>query len=412
MSRHVRLRHAQHWFGSGTLSLGCLPAIGLCLAGCVPSSDLDARGRGTGTSGTSATLGSLAVADPADNVAGTASAPNASDGAAANSESIATAPLVAQAPSADNAAARDPAAPSPGADSGAGSDVPPDPSAASAPDAGSAAPSDPGPPSAPLGPPLDANGFAVALPNDLVNPPIGGEIVFSDDATWEVDSVFQPTFEIHTPTASYWIVKPLGTMVSLEDAAATPAQWIAFSSGFRPSRGVPALTTPPAAMTTVRDEDSQTPTHLRLTSTSADGLWEWVWDFYITHVTFTVNRAPAAFGFAYRGVPGGSLGTEDVLVTSDQATHPARNSFDGDLPGPTEWAFISDTTLGRSIFMMQHTDDALPEHYQVRDNDSSFLQFGTGQITSVPIRFSLGLIDSTTFATVAARVQFVADATH
>jgi hypothetical protein len=378
----------------------------------MPSSDLDARGRGGGAAGATATLGALATPAPDTNAAIVSAAasppPSASGPAAASSESTATPGLAAE-PSADGSD-RAAAAPS-SADAGPASASPPTPSAA-APDAGAASLPDPVVPSAPLGPPLDADGFAVALPDDLANAPVSGEIVYSDDAVWEVDSVFQPTFEIHTPTASYWVVKPLGTMVSLEDAAATPGQWIDFSSGFRPSRGVPALATPPAEMTTVRDEDSQTPTHLRLTSSSADGLWEWVWDFYITHVTFTVNRAPAAFGFAYRGVPGGSLGTEDVLVTSLAVTQPARNSFNGDLPGPTEWAFISDTTLGRSIFLMQHTDDALPEHYQVRDNDSSFLQFGTGQITNVPIRFSLGLIDSTAFATVAARVQFVAAAIH
>lgn len=250
---------------------------------------------------------------------------------------------------------------------------------------------------------------APALPIDLRNAPVDGEIVFSDEAEWEIDGVFEPTFEIHTPTASYWIAKPLGTMVSMQDRAATPAQWIDFSSGFRPLRGVPQFPTPPATrVTTVRDEDSTTPTHVRLTAESNDGAWQWVWDFYVTHVTFTINRAPGAFGFSYRGVPGGSLGPEDELVLADGTAQSARGAFDGDLAGPVEWAYIADTALGRSLFTLQHTDDPIAEHYQVRDNDSAHFSFGNGRITSLPMRFSLGIINSDDHDDVEERAAFVA----
>ena len=269
------------------------------------------------------------------------------------------------------------------------------------------------PVAAALAAPVGEDGLALPLPDDLIAAPVSGEIVYSDDAQWEVNGVFQPTFEIHTPTASYWIVKPLGTMVSLEDRASNPAQWIAFSSGFRPLRGVPSFAEPPAtSVSTLRDQESQTPTHVRLTSESQDHRWQWLWDFYVTHVTFTLNRAPVAFGFAYRGVPGGSLGTEDRLVSSDGTAQGARNSFEADLPGPSEWAYIADTSLGRSLFLLQHSDDDLPEHYQVRDNDSAHWVFGNGQIQTLPIRFSLGLLSSTDHAAVSERVRFVASVIH
>jgi len=264
-----------------------------------------------------------------------------------------------------------------------------------------------------LGPPVGADGLALPLPNDLIDAPVSGEIVYSDDAQWEVNGVFQPTFEIHTPTASYWIVKPLGSMVSMQDGAGSPAQWIDFSSGFRPLRGVPSFAEAPSTrVTTLRDQDSQTPTHVRLLSESQDQLWQWVWDFYITHVTFTLNRAPGAFGFGYRGVPGGSLGNEDRLVTSDGVAQGARNSFEADLPGPVEWVYFADTSLQRSLFLLQHGDDDLPEHYQVRDNDSADWLFGGGELQRLPMRFSLGLLPSSEHAAVAARVQFVASVIH
>jgi hypothetical protein len=262
------------------------------------------------------------------------------------------------------------------------------------------------------GPARDPNGFAVALPNDLIGAPVSGEIIFSEEAQWEVDGVFRPTFEIHTPTASYWIVKSLGTMVSMQDAYAGQSQWIDFSSGFRPLRNIPALDAPPAAVTTVLDRDSQTPTHLRLTSDSADSAWHWVWDFYITHATFTLDRAPGPIGFSYRGVPAGALGVEDQLIQSDGTAQGARNSFAGDLLGPVEWVYIADSAARRSLFLMQHTDDALPETYQVRDNDSAVWVFGGGQITALPIRFSLGLLDSVDPAVVSQRVAYVAGAIH
>jgi hypothetical protein len=284
---------------------------------------------------------------------------------------------------------------------------------APAPDAG-VPPADETPPLSPQEPPLGPPpppSPAPELPNDLRDAPVNGEIIFSDEAEWEVEGVFLPTFEIHTPTASYWVVKRLGTIVSIQDGEPDAAQWIDFSSGFRPSRGVPGVAFAAASpMTTVRDEDSQTPTHVRLSSASEDGSWQWVWDFYVTHVTFTVNRAPAEFGFAYQGVPGGSLGAEDQLVSSDGTTQGARNSFNGDLPGPFEWAYLADTGLERSLFLIQHTDDSLPERYQVRDNDSALLSLGDSRVTAIPMRFSLGLIPSVEHAAVTGRVEFVAAA--
>lgn len=281
------------------------------------------------------------------------------------------------------------------------------------PDAGTSAPP-PEPPAQPEPPepPLDENGLAVPLPNDLIDAPVSGEIIFSEEASWEVDGVFRPTFEVHTPTASYWIVKSLGTMVSMQDAYPGRLQWIDFSSGFRPLRNIPAFATPPANVSTLLDRDSQTPTHLRLTSESPDGAWRWVWDFYVTHVTFTVDRAPVPIGLSYRGVPAGALGMEDQLVQSDGTAQGARNSFQGDVPGPIEWAYFADTAARRSLFLMQHRDDELAEAHQVRDNDSAAFSFGGGAITELPLRFSLGLLDSTDHAVVSRRVAYVAGAIH
>jgi hypothetical protein len=377
-------------FGSSGLALGCMP-----------SSDLDAHARG---------------GEPA------AMAPGASPAAQVVPEA---------APVLDTGAASHPVAPGAGSETATSTDegvvpvaldVKPGEAAASPPGASTAGAAEAGadagasgPSVTPSLPPAEPPSLveAPALPDDLRDAPVAGEITFSDEAEWEVDGVFEPTFEIHTPTASYWVVKPLGSIVSMMDREASPAQWIDFSSGFRPLRGVPSFATPPATrVTTVRDDESQTPTHLRLTAASEDGLWQWVWDFYVTHATFTVNRAPLPFGFAYQGVPGGSLGSEDRLVSNEGVAQGARSSFNADLAGPVEWAYLADTTLGRSVFAIQHQDDTLPERYQVRDNDTSLLSFGNGQLDTLPSRFSLGLIPSVQHDEVSRRVEFIIGAIH
>jgi hypothetical protein len=137
-----------------------------------------------------------------------------------------------------------------------------------------------------------------------------------------------------------------------------------------------------------------------------------VWDFYVTHATFTLDRAPGPIGFSYRGVPAGTLGTEDQLIQSDGTAQSARNSFAGDLPGPVEWVYFADGAARRSLFLMQHTDDALPETYQARDNDSAAWVFGGGQIRALPIRFSLGLLDSVDPAVVGQRAAYVSGVIH
>jgi hypothetical protein len=207
-------------------------------------------------------------------------------------------------------------------------------------------------------------------------------------------------------------VKSTASIVSITDAnTSNQRQWIDYSSGFRPSRGVPVFGVLPGMKTTL-DTESQTPTHVRLSCSSGAGDWQWVWDFYLTHVTLTVNRAARAYGFAYRGVPAGSLDDGDRLVLSSGTAQSARNSYSGDLAGPIEWAYLLDTTLNRALFMIHHSDDDISERYQVKDNDSAYLTFGDGMLMKTPQRFSLGLIETGVHATVQQRVDFVSAAIH
>jgi hypothetical protein len=263
-------------------------------------------------------------------------------------------------------------------------------------------------------------GPAPDLP-DIDNSPVQGAITYSAGASWDIDGTQSPAFEIHTPTASYWLVKSAAAIVSITDSS--QLQWINFSSGFRPNRGVPNLggccqpgnptkLKLPMMSTEVDPAFTVTSSHLRLISKSTDNSYQLVWDFFVTHFTLTINQAANAFGFTYRGVPGGALGADDQLFLSSGTTQSASLSYSGDLPGPAEWAYLTHPATQHSLFVMQHSDDALPEAYQVADGDTGMFVFGSGKITQQPIRFSLGLIDSCDDPTVRARIDFIRNAIH
>ncbi len=270
------------------------------------------------------------------------------------------------------------------------------------------------------GPGGATGGIAPDLP-DIYDSPVQGEITYSAGASWDIDGTQWPAFEIHTPTASYFLVKSAAAIVSINDSSGL--QWINFSSGFRPNRGVPNLggccqPGDPAklglpTMTTVLDPSfTVTSSHLRLISKSDDSSYWLVWDFFLTHFTLTINRAATPFGFTYRGVPGGALDSADQLVLSNGVARSASTPYNGDLPGPCEWAYLAHPLTGQSLFLIQHGDDSLAETYQIADGDSAMFVFGSGQMTQTPIRFSLGLVNSCDDQVVRDRIAFVENAIH
>ncbi len=198
-------------------------------------------------------------------------------------------------------------------------------------------------------------------------------------------------------------------------------QWIDYN-GSRQARGLPLLGKccgfhdPPdaglAAMTTTIDPDSLTKTHARATSVSDDGAFQLVWDFYLTHLTITVNRAVTPFALRYEGVPGCALDATDRLVLSTGEDLDANFAWSGDLPGPDEWAYLADPKIGQSLFLIRHGDDSLTETYRTANGDSAQFTFGSGQLTALPIRFSIGLVHSTAYDAVKARVHFVTSWIH
>lgn len=255
---------------------------------------------------------------------------------------------------------------------------------------------------------------------DIDGSPAQGEITFSAGATWDIDGDQWPTFEIHTPTASYWLVKAAAAIVSITDNSAT--EWINFSS-VRPNRGVPNLggcCQPgdpsklglPTMSTDLDPTFTATYSHLRLLSKSDDCSYELVWDFFLTHVTLTINRAAKPLGFTYRGVAGASLDSSDRLILCSDQPRSIQTPFNGALTGAVQWAYVSHPAGSHSLFLLQHSADSLPDTYRIADGDTPTFVFGGGQITQTPMRFSLGIIDRSDAQAVYDRIMFVQDSIH
>jgi hypothetical protein len=273
-----------------------------------------------------------------------------------------------------------------------------------------------------MGGTVSSGTFAPALP-DIVNSPVQGQITYSAGASWDIDGQQVPAFEIHTPTANYWLVKSAAAIVSITDT--TGVQWINFSSGFRPDRGVPNLggcCQPgdpeklglPVMTTEIDPSFTVTSTHLRLISTSDTGSYRIVWDFFLSHFTLTVDRAEKPFVFTYRGVPGGAINAADRLVLSSGETLSPSAPYSGALSGPEPWVTYKHPLSKHALFLIQHTSDALTDSYQVADGDTPMWTFGGDQskrtLTQTPIRFSLGLMNSVDDAVVTERIRFVVSA--
>jgi hypothetical protein len=249
---------------------------------------------------------------------------------------------------------------------------------------------------------------------DIDDSPVEGTLTYIENSGYGQ----WPAFEIHTPMANYMLLKSQAAIVSILDSGSQ--EWINFSSGYRPNRGVPNLggcCQPSSAeesgpvMTTVVDPKMMvTSTHVRFISKSADESFWLVWDFFLTHFTLTINRAAKPFGFTYQGVPGAGLDSGDQIAFSDGTVQRASNPRNRDLSGPAEWVYLTHPANKHSLFLLQHFDDALADPYRIADGDTPSFTFGGGQISQTPVRFSLGLIESCDARTVRKRIEFVRDA--
>lgn len=247
--------------------------------------------------------------------------------------------------------------------------------------------------------------------------PVTPRVTLTDN----IDDEGFSSYRIQTESGTYYYQKLGGGFSSLVDA--NTVDWIGWNAanGSRGDlRGIPNLVHEddggyfhPGRVSVNSTILNQGPLKATFQSTSNDGLWQAVWEIFPTYARMTLLKANSNYWFQYEGTPGGTLqGDIDFVVRSYGTQTLANISWTGDLGNleGDEWAFVADPNLGRSIFLAHHTEDLIVDSYKPsRDGRMTILGFGRNDnsrfLRQVPKQFTIGLVNSTTFDTVAPIIR-------
>ena len=252
-----------------------------------------------------------------------------------------------------------------------------------------------------------AGGFAPAV--------VAPQVVLTDDVMDEG----QASYEVVTTTGTYLYQKLGGGFSSMIDPDGN--DWIDYhpTGGAEGNyRGIPNLTHTegyfhPGLLTSVTTLLGTGPLRASFESASADETWRVRWDVFPDKARMRVLAAAADYWFMYEGAPGGSLETTtDFIVRSTGVQTSASTSWAGDIPSE-EWLFVADPNVGRSLYLVNHTDDAEVDSYWQLTGDMTVLglgRLGRGQpldpqMAGTPRDFTIGFIDETTFTPAAALIR-------
>lgn len=235
-----------------------------------------------------------------------------------------------------------------------------------------------------------------------------------------------PVYIISTAAATYYLEKEGGGLSSMVDADGV--DWIGFhpeeGSGWQGEyRGFPNAVHRQDgnyfhAMNAGTDRsssvvDSESPSHVRITFTSGNAMWEGQWDFYEDRCDFRMSKVSAGYRYwvQYEGVPGGSMDATDFWFSSaDDQAHPIEEPSIRDLPAP-EWMAFGDQNSPRVLYVLHHDDDDAPDDYVSRPY-MTVLGFGRrdkDKFLTTAGTFSIGFIESTDYTTVDQTIRLVLD---
>ena len=221
-----------------------------------------------------------------------------------------------------------------------------------------------------------------------------------------------PAFKIKTPTATYYLEKSGAGLSSLLDRDGN--DWLGFhpkpgSGAAGEYRGFPNAVykeggnyfhaknqgTDPASCRVVENSPEQ----VSIEATSENGEWKCRYNFFPTHLTFTMTKMPAGrhYWVLYEGTPGGQYDQTDWWMTSDSEKQPLTVNHEADLSAP-EWIAFGDPSLNRSLVLLHHEDDDLIDRFYQMQHKMTVFGFGRNGINRlidrVPQSFSIGLVES------------------
>lgn len=218
-----------------------------------------------------------------------------------------------------------------------------------------------------------------------------------------------PSYRIETLGGTYYFQKQAGGFSSLNDKSGN--DWISWNNAAGPKgvyRGIPNAVNPegifhPGFTCCISNIAIEGPVKIEIRSTSNDGQWESLWDFYPNYATMTMKKAGHNYWMLYEGTPGGTFEPSiDFMYKSDGIKTFLSQNWYNDIES-NEWVYFSDPNVGRSLFISHREDDTLQDEYW---NDQYMTVFGFGRdgspvltqlLSSIPQHFTIGLIDGTNF---------------
>ena len=234
-------------------------------------------------------------------------------------------------------------------------------------------------------------------------------------ATPVPDHEGQESFEVVTPSATYYYHKEGAGFASLEDRDGN--DWI----GYRPKggaaghfRGIPNMglnTFGHPGYTGARSELRRNgPDRAVIASTKEK--WNVTWQIHPDFAHMTVHGAGENFWYLYEGTPGGALTDGDAWMRSDGKSGRRGDKFAEDIKGDggVEWIAFSDEKLDRTLYLARWPDDDVVDHYRPMGPMTvfGFGRAGKGvrrRLSETPNHLIVGLVESRKREVVAAAIR-------
>jgi hypothetical protein len=210
-----------------------------------------------------------------------------------------------------------------------------------------------------------------------------------------------------TAATEYFYHKPGGGFATLLDSDDNDwINWNTAAQGNGDFRGIPNMVHPndggyfhPGRNSVSTAVIHDGPLRASFRSSSNNGGWQVQWDVFPDYARMTVLKVAANYWFLYEGVPGGLLQpSNDRLTRSNGDSIPASGTWTTDIPGD-EWVFVTDQSLGRSLYLIHHQEDTKVDGYYADGTAMTIFGFGRSGnqrlLSGLPNQFTFGFVDET-----------------
>ncbi len=218
------------------------------------------------------------------------------------------------------------------------------------------------------------------------------------------DNVFfegQMSYQIDNQLGRLWYHKVGGGFAGMRDL--NNVEWIGYTpccQGAGEFRGIPNMGpyAHPGYSNGSSTILSQGPIKITIQTVTTDGSnGRWIWEFYPTYQTMTLQQTSVNYWLLYEGIPAGTLdGTNGYIKISNGQTLNLGSSFAYDLPGP-EWAYFGMSGQPRFLYLVHHEDDNLIDHYRPFPGPMTVYGFGRDgssvnhYMSATPQRLTFGM---------------------